>query len=341
MVQSLTKKRVDWVDVAKGLGLISVVLGHLKIPYLATWIYTFHMPLFFFLSGFVFSGEKYNFKEYFIKKVKSLIVPYFCLGLIIFLVWCGIYAVQSKEPIEYLIMLWNFIKQEHFWTVWFLTCLFLVEIIYFLINRFLNKFKGLSSLISLTLCIMAFVWYRLGGGGLPWNLDVALVAQLFFHLGYIFKKNQRMQNFLLSGKILKTILLCFIFLTLNVVAGFVCIKVSGQSLDMSIGMYGNEILTLISAISGILFVIIISNKMPLKPLKYLGQNTMLIFAWHSRIVIVLMGFLYESLNIFQGEAILETLIKAFITFIVIFALLVPINELIKRSKLKFMIGNHN
>ena len=65
---------------------------------------------------------------------------------------------------------------------------------------------------------------------------------------------------------------------INVLCGVLCIRVSGESLDMSIGMYGNEVLTLISAVAGILCVVIFCNKFPVNIFKYLGQNTMLIFA---------------------------------------------------------------
>lgn len=51
----MVEKRVEWIDMAKGIGLLFVFLGHLKTPFLATWIYTFHMPLFFFLSGLVYN----------------------------------------------------------------------------------------------------------------------------------------------------------------------------------------------------------------------------------------------------------------------------------------------
>ncbi len=77
------KNRIEWIDTAKGIGLLCVILGHLHIPYLSAWIYTFHIPLFFFLSGCVFNGQKYSFKEYFIRRFKSLIVPYFVLGAVI------------------------------------------------------------------------------------------------------------------------------------------------------------------------------------------------------------------------------------------------------------------
>ena len=56
------------------------------------------------------------------------------------------------------------------------------------------------------------------------------------------------------------------------------------------------------------------------------------------IIIVFMNYLYRVLNVFQGDGVLNLVVSSLITFIVIFAVLVPVNELVKRTKLKFMIG---
>ena len=77
-------KRVEWIDIAKGYGILCVIIGHLPLPFfraLRGEIYTFHMPLFFFLSGCVFSVNKYNFKEFLKRKIKTIVVPYFALGI--------------------------------------------------------------------------------------------------------------------------------------------------------------------------------------------------------------------------------------------------------------------
>ena len=338
MKEKTNKNRIEWVDAAKGLGLILVVLGHLKFPYLSTWIYTFHIPLFFFLSGFVFSGQKYSFKQYLLKKIKTLVIPYFALGLVIYLVWCGIYLTENRPLDAYFIMLWNFIKQKHFWTIWFLACLFLVEILYYWIDKVSQNHCWIATIISSVLCVLGFIWYRLGGEGLFWNLDVALVAQFFFHFGWLFKKYPGIRMFLLQKKILRTLFLVLIFGLINIVAAFACIKISGQSLDMSVGIYGNEILTMISAFAGILCVIMMCNLLPLRTFQYLGKNTMLIFAWHSRIILVLMELLYAKLGLFQTQSTLSQIIGSGIVFVVIFIVLVPINELIKKTRLKWMIG---
>lgn len=133
-------KRIEWIDTAKGIGLILVILGHLHIPFMTTWIYLFHMPLFFFLSGLVYSGGKYTWKQYLIKKAKSLLVPYVTYGFIILLFYTIVNSIIGVENSLYgstREMFKNLIIQEHFWTIWFLTALFLVEIIYYFLNKIL------------------------------------------------------------------------------------------------------------------------------------------------------------------------------------------------------------
>ena len=132
--QIQTSKRIEWIDTAKGIGLLLVMLGQLHVPYMSAWIYTFHMPLFFFLSGVVFSGDKYSFKEFCIKRMKSLVVPYFCLGFVIYLFYVIMNVMVGPENGLYgtnMDMLKNFLIQEHFWTIWFLACLFVVEIMWY------------------------------------------------------------------------------------------------------------------------------------------------------------------------------------------------------------------
>lgn len=336
-----TIKRIEWIDTAKGIGLLLVMFGHLHVPYMSTWIYTFHMPLFFFLSGVVFSGGKYSFKEFCIRRVKSLVVPYFCLGFVIYLFYVIVNAVIGAENSLYgtnIDMLKNLFIQEHFWTIWFLACLFVVEILWYWIWKIFSRWTVAPAVISVSICIVGLLRYRLGYGGLPWNIDVALVAQFFFYAGYCFRCNRQVQNYFEKMQKNTYIICLAIMLLINVVAGFLCIRLSGESLDMSIGMYGNEVLTILSALAGTLFIILISKKMNNRFLTYLGQNTMVLFAWHSRIVIVLCGYIYKSLGLFQGHGLFERVMYSFVTLIIILVVLIPINAMIKKSKVYFLFG---
>lgn len=93
----MSKKRFDEIDVAKGIGIILVVFGHTITQYASNptgvfsgiynFVYLFHMPLMFFLSGLLCShiidaetmGEKLR---HFRGKVKRLMIPYFFIGIV-------------------------------------------------------------------------------------------------------------------------------------------------------------------------------------------------------------------------------------------------------------------
>jgi fucose 4-O-acetylase-like acetyltransferase len=56
-------KRIEWVDTAKGIGILLVILGHtILLPFISVPIYAFHMPLFFLLSGLFIKANKYENK---------------------------------------------------------------------------------------------------------------------------------------------------------------------------------------------------------------------------------------------------------------------------------------
>ena len=330
--------RIAWIDAAKGIGLLCVIMGHLHIPLVDTWVYFFHMPLFFFLSGFVFSGGKYDFKTFLKKKLRTLVLPYFTLGGAIFLFWCLLYALDGCTAGDYLQMLKNFLVQEHFWTVWFLACLFLTELIYYGIHRALGKNPLAATAASTALCAFGIARYRLGWGSLPWNLDVALVAQFFFHLGFCCKGLEPRLCRFDGWKLLPRLLTAGAMMALDLVLGFVCIRLSGASMDMSTGWYGNVLLIFPAALCGIAGVVLLARIFTWKWLSWLGRHTMVIFAWHSRIVIVGCNRLYEHFGVFQGGGIVDTLGAAACTFAAIMVLLVSATGLIKRSRVHALFG---
>ena len=93
----MDNKRIEWIDSARGIAILLVVIGHVLGGYTGNYglpqyqriinllvdiIYSFHMPLFFMISGYVFGLKKYNWSKsnyvVFVKyKAKTLLVPYF------------------------------------------------------------------------------------------------------------------------------------------------------------------------------------------------------------------------------------------------------------------------
>lgn len=78
----MQNKRINFIDLAKGIAIFLVVVGHIEtIPFIKSTIYSFHIPLFFLLSGyFVDFSKDFGFQ---VKKMfRSLIVPYLVIGVI-------------------------------------------------------------------------------------------------------------------------------------------------------------------------------------------------------------------------------------------------------------------
>ena len=86
------RDRIEWVDAAKGIGILLVVLGHSLggmidssmlsrsggSAFVVRCIYVFHMPLFFFLAGmFVPRSAHRTFHDYFLNKASLIVYPYF------------------------------------------------------------------------------------------------------------------------------------------------------------------------------------------------------------------------------------------------------------------------
>lgn len=330
--------RIGWIDTAKGIGLLCVILGHLHIPLVDTWVYFFHIPLFFFLSGCVFSGRKYDFSTFLKKKATSLVIPYFVLGSAIYLFWCLLYALEGRPVGDYVLMLKNFLVQEHFWTVWFVACLFLTEIIYYGLHCGFGNNPLAATAVSTALCAFGILRYRLGWGSLPWNLDVALVAQFFFHWGFCFKKLAPRLSAFDRLKLLPRLMIVGLMMGLDLVLGFVCIRVSNASLDMSVGWYGNVFLIFPAALCGIAGVILFARMGKFKWLNWLGGHTMVVYAWHSRIVIVGCERLFAHLGLFQSGSLVDVLLSAACTFCVIVALLVPATLALQRSRFHRLFG---
>lgn len=85
-VSSASKPRLQWLDILKGIAMFFVVPGHTAIyPPLEKYIYSFHMPLFFMISGMTWRKDKYPaFQDLLKDKAKRLLLPYVWLNLLVF-----------------------------------------------------------------------------------------------------------------------------------------------------------------------------------------------------------------------------------------------------------------
>lgn len=164
----MAKARNDSIDVAKGLGIILVVIGHVMSPvmsgnsileWLYSVIYTFHMPLFFFVSGYV--AKKLVTKpvaktELLKQRLLRLMVPY-CVWAVIYLPMKIIMAEHVRFSDEYK---WYsfFLGNNPDGQLWFLYVLFVISIfmIFFVTSKNISAFTILFMIGSILAPLIPF-----------------------------------------------------------------------------------------------------------------------------------------------------------------------------------------
>lgn len=141
--------RIVSFDILKGGGILLVILGHIQIPYmLKTVIYSFHMPLFFFVSGCFF--RPISLREFFAKKTRQLLIPW---AFFAFLLFVYLFVLKLNEThnwakaisLPVTSMFDGFLGDENsfilFHVIWFLICLFEVSFVYLLIHKITPTIK--------------------------------------------------------------------------------------------------------------------------------------------------------------------------------------------------------
>lgn len=294
----MSNNRNNYLSIAKGIGIILMVMGHCGTPEpFGKFIAQFHMPLFFFCSGF-FMKDILNHNmlyESYLKRFKSLYIKFICWSLL----FLGLHNVFFHLNIYNDIILFHgqpsylyslsdfafkafkiaFSMNEHeqlLRSFWFLKQLLiasiLVSTILYLTNRF-TQHKHAHLIILLGLFVMTLVskYYDWSVPAI-WDISLVFMSSTFYLSGYIFKKYNILSK--LNNAISSISCISFLLIGLYVLPWT-------NMLEYTIA---TTIPFFIVAFSGTILTINISRKLESYNAKYwfyyIGQNTMVIFALH-------------------------------------------------------------
>lgn len=170
--------RILWIDLLKGIGIILVVVGHVyhnSIIY--DWIYSFHMPLFFFAAGFLY--RKQGIILYIKRRIVTLVVPYFSFGILGFIYWAVIERRMRETTISIFDSFIGLFRGQPDYNIplWFLPCLFLVGIIYNILMNINNRMTYITVILISIFCVMIPL------PPLPWGLDKVCRYTSFYAAG--------------------------------------------------------------------------------------------------------------------------------------------------------------
>lgn len=197
--------RITWIDVARGVAMIAIVFGHtVNMGPWKVWVYSFHVPLFFILSGMTFHVEA-SFGRFCIDKAKRLLVPYYCFGFASILVFVvvGNFAasILGRDTVNTSLSL-NVIglaygngkngMMDFNLPLWFLPCMFVVYLFAFFLIWIEKKSKragGVMALILLsTLLVSIGITLIDPVPALPFSAENALVLLPLFYFGIILRR---------------------------------------------------------------------------------------------------------------------------------------------------------
>ena len=156
------------LDVAKGIGIILIVFGHIRNsnsnPILLnaiSFVYYFHVTLFFFLSGY-FTSPNRNFYEYAQKKVKQLLIPYLSANIILYIIESLVHLFIIRDgsintTFDYFLRILMGIEPVNLaGPTWFLMSLFWVSIVYWMIYHICKKNESITLICSVLIAILAY-----------------------------------------------------------------------------------------------------------------------------------------------------------------------------------------
>lgn len=281
------KKRIRWIDYAKAFAMLLVVIGHVSYGNgLTNWLYSFHMPLFFFLSGVTLKKRG----GYTAHLAKRLLIPYFLYVLLYFL-YDGLQNVVLGKTIdlgkEFLGIFVQMRGTPFSIGLWFLPLLFLSEMIAYTL---IHQKKATQYLGIFALMLISFSYAITVRQVLPWGADAAPIAAVFIWCGYQYQCSVNLKEPLKGHIPYITAVICIGAFVINLLAGGVNTFISGQCVDMHKMMYGDPLLYLIAAFSGIFFVVTVSQLLSKRPwhfAQFIGKNTLHIYCLHGLVLAVI------------------------------------------------------
>lgn len=292
------------------------------------------MPLFFFISGFLFFFSR---KEHFaVRRVKSLLTPYFVFSLLTFCYWAFLErGMRGQTDIPVLSPLLNiFIGQggnEGYAfnvVMWFIPCMLMTQLVFYLGERFIKNRYFLAAAIIL-LSAAGYLYSLFCPFRLPWCLDAMTMALPFYALGYMLAGKEKLSS-VSKGKaaVLSAVLLAIL----------IPLALFNGKADMNNNIYQNYFLYYLAAFCGIAFIWVLSQLCRFRWLKYLGSASLIIMCVHEpvkRIVIQLTASaLHTASDAVRVNPFFVLLLSAAVVLICL-----PVYYLVKRF-FPFVMGKY-
>ncbi len=347
-------KRLDYNDLAKSIGMLTIIWGHIYYGRASSaFVYAFHIPLFFVLSGMVFDRSKYpSFGSFLKKKLNSLLIPYAVFSFLTWIIWVAYTMVTHANVESYMMpLLQTFIAQGsegylvHNVPLWFVMCLFTMEVMYYFIAGFKRIWITVLTVLMavISYCLLNHCFF-INFSIIPWSIDAAMLGIPFYAMGHwtVCKwGHQRMMDAINNHKSVS--ILCMILW------GVVTCLISDYNGPISFGhtdMGVNVFTAYLGGITGVsmllIFCMLLAGSIFNKPtikwmnfLKWFGRNSFNAMVIHNPIkgfITVVVGVCFVC----DSSAVNYNLLYSFVSFVITLICTVVGIVMINWIKMKFV-----
>ena len=324
----ITQNRLEWIDAFKGFAIFCITMCHLEGNYyFEKHLVSFNVLAFFFMSGFLHGENQGCFKNYFLKKTKTVLIPFLAWD-VVSVAFDLIRGADFFSSIRLLLVLdghvcWNS-------PIYFLLVLYITQLIYFFVRNFLpNEYIRLC-LFPVLILILRFVTTEV----IFLKLNLIPLSLAFYILGDFFVYfDSRVLNKVKGRLGLIFIPICCVLLALNIVYG---VRFNTR-ISYTYARFGNFPHFIIGGIAGVLFYALVFKNLKFltrsRVLAFWGKNTLVIMAgqfWLFRFFKTVMRFVPFGEYYYQRNAIMA-FVMSVITVLILSAVAKGLMALGKKS----------
>ena len=193
------RPRIEWIDIMRGFLMFWVIFGHItedKAQFV--YIYSFHMPAYFFLTGMTLAFKKdQRFGAFLADKFLGLMVPYFILNFYAapFREWLESVGEANSQRFTDLLFGVLYANADSGYkmasnTLWFIPCLFLASLLFYCIKRLCSDDLRMMTAFTAALVFACWVANLNNGGGGPSHYRGAIFSVVFVLAGYLFSQHR-------------------------------------------------------------------------------------------------------------------------------------------------------
>ena len=277
--------RFPFIDAAKAIAIYLVIIGHL-VPgdsMIFRFVFSFHMPAFFFFSGYCTKRKEEKYSRMIFRKAKTLLLPYVIFSLFGFLLMLILPSWRVEASLKDYLVRYLYIAQPYaLGSLWFLVCLFWASIMLSTILRLWSGDKAWTLLfVALGFAVSYVLLYKAISanhfGRLPWKVDSMIGAMPFMIVGY-YLKEQKFFGKIPIPVLVGSVVICPFLIWL------VGVKLNGY-VNICDCVFDNPIYYYVAAFIGIFWLVSLGKLLEnTRIIVWIGQRTMPIFIIHGLIL---------------------------------------------------------